>query len=111
MKITTKLWIRIVILIGLSPLGFLLPKHFQAGVAWGEWGSDEINKLVGYVPKGLEKLSSLWKAPIPEYAFCGWKEKGLVQLSFAYIVSAGVGIIAVVLLVWLIGKILIKKQK
>lgn len=110
MKITTKLWIGILILMGLSPLGLWLPERFKAGDAWGEWGVDKLRQLVGYVPEGLEKLSSLWSAPIPDYAFNSWKEKGLPQLSFAYILSAGVGIIAVILLVWLIGKILIKKE-
>ena len=69
----------------LSPLGLLLPAHFKAGSAWGEWGADEMQKLVGYVPKGLEKLSSLWNAPMPDYAFKGWEEKPVATLSFAYI--------------------------
>ena len=61
MKITTKLWIGVGALIILSPLGLIIPDHFKAGSAWGEWGADKIQKLVGYVPKGLGKLSSLWK--------------------------------------------------
>ena len=109
MKITTKLWIGVGALIILSPLGLIIPDHFKAGSAWGEWGADKIQKLVGYVPKGLGKLSSLWNAPMPDYAFRGWEERGLPQLSFAYIVSAGIGIIAVILLVWFIAKMLIKK--
>jgi len=109
MKITTKLWIGIVILIGLSPLGLLLPEYFKAGPAWGEWRADEIQKLMGYVPRGLEKLSSLWNAPISDYAFKGWEGKGLLQHSLGYILSAITGIIAVVTLAWFITKILIKK--
>lgn len=110
MKIITKLWIGIAILIILSPLGLILPEHFKAGSAWGEWGVDEIQKLVGYVPQGLEKLSSLWNAPIPDYAFKGWEEKGLMHLSFAYIISAVVGIIVTVLVVLLIGRMLAKRD-
>ena len=109
MKITTKLWIGVGALIILSPLGLIIPDHFKAGSAWGEWGADKIQKLVGYVPKGLGKLSSLWNAPMPDYAFRGWEGRGLPQLSFAYVVSAGVGIIVVILLVWFIAKMLIKK--
>ncbi len=109
MKITTKFWIGIVALIILSPLGLILPEHFKAGSAWGEWGADEMQKLVGYIPKGLVKLASLWNAPIPDYAFKGWEEKGLSRLSFAYIISAVVGVIITVLAVLLIGKILAKK--
>lgn len=109
MKTTTKLWIGVLLLIVLSPLGLLLPEHFKAGSAWGEWGAHEMQKLVGYVPKGLGKLSGLWNAPIPDYAFKGWEEKGLPYLSFAYIISAIVGIIIIVIAVSLIGKMLSKK--
>ncbi|MFH0917647.1 MAG: PDGLE domain-containing protein [Candidatus Omnitrophota bacterium] len=109
MKITTKLWLGMAILILLSPLGLLLPEHFKAGTAWGEWGINEIKKLAGYVPQGFEKLSNLWNAPMPDYAFKGWEEKGLPHLSFAYIISAIVGIILVVLAILLIGKLLVKK--
>ena len=109
MTLTKKLWIGIGVLIVLSPIGLILPDHFKAGAAWGEWGSDEMQKLVGYIPHGLEKLSSLWSAPIPDYAFKGWEEKGLTHLSFAYIVSAIVGMALIAALTWLLGKVLTKK--
>ena len=109
MKLTAKLWIGLAILIVLSPLGLILPDHFKAGAAWGEWGAEEMQKLVGYIPHGLEKLSSLWNAPIPDYAFKGWEEKGLPQLSVAYIISAILGIGITVLAVFFIGKMLAKK--
>ncbi|MCM8762823.1 MAG: PDGLE domain-containing protein [Candidatus Omnitrophica bacterium] len=110
MKVTTKLWIGIGILILLSPLGLILPERFKAGDAWGEWGLDGIKELVGYIPQGLEKLAELWSAPLPDYAFKGWEEKGLGSLSFAYIISAIVGIAVVVLAAFLIGKLLSKKE-
>ncbi|MBN1548542.1 MAG: hypothetical protein JW902_17975 [Syntrophaceae bacterium] len=110
MKITTKLWIGIVILIVLSPLGLFLPEYFKAGAAWGEWGPDEVKALIGYIPRGLEKLSSFWSAPIPDYAFQGWEEKGLQYLSFAYIVSAIVGIGISIFAVYVIGKYLTRKN-
>jgi len=110
MKTTTKLWIGIAMLIVLSPIGLLLPEHFKAGDAWGEWGASEMQKLVGYIPQGLEKLSSLWSAPIPGYAFKGWEEKGLFRLSFAYIISAIAGIGLAILIVMGIGKLLAKKE-
>jgi cobalt/nickel transport protein len=109
MKITTKLWIGLAVLVVLSPLGLIIPDHFKAGSAWGEWGAEEMQKLVGYVPRGLEKLASLWNAPMPDYAFKGWEEKGLSQLSLAYVISAIVGILFVVLAVLLISKLLVKK--
>ncbi|MFH0855825.1 MAG: PDGLE domain-containing protein [Candidatus Omnitrophota bacterium] len=110
MKLITKLWIGMGILIILSPLGLLLPERFKAGDAWGEWGTDGIKELVGYIPQGLEKLSGLWSAPIPDYAFKGWEEKGLGGLSVAYIVSAVIGVLVTVGVVLLIGKLLSKKE-
>ncbi len=110
MKIIAKLWIGLGILIVLSPLGLLLPERFKAGAAWGEWGIDEIKGLVGYIPHGLKKLSSLWSAPIPDYAFKGWEEKPLMDLSISYIASAFIGIVACVLVVFLLGKFLSRKE-
>lgn len=104
MKTTTKLWLGILILALISPLGLLLPECFKAGDAWGEWGAGSLKEMVGYVPEGLEKLSNLWSAPIPDYAFAGWEEKGLSHLSMAYIFSAILGIAVTVLAVTLIGK-------
>lgn len=109
MKPIAKLWLGIAVLIILSPLGLLLPEHFKAGSAWGEWGAGQMQKLVGYIPRGLEKLSSLWNAPMPDYAFKGWEEKGLSHLSFAYIISASLGIIIIAIVVLFIGRILSKK--
>lgn len=109
MKTITKLWIGMAILVILSPLGLILPEHFKAGSAWGEWGADEMQTLVGYIPQGLKKLSLVWNAPMPDYAFNGWEEKGLPQLSFAYIISAVVGMGVTILVVMGIGKLLAKK--
>ena len=111
MKITSKLWIALGILVLFSPLGLILPDRFKAGSAWGEWGADEVKELVGYIPAGLKKLGGLWNAPIPDYTFQGWEEKGLTHLSFAYILSGILGVALVVLVMWLMGKFLIKTGK
>ncbi|HNW40248.1 MAG TPA: cobalamin biosynthesis protein, partial [Candidatus Omnitrophota bacterium] len=65
--------------------------------------------LAGYIPKGLEKLSSLWSAPIPDYAFKGWEEKPLVNLSLAYVSSAVLGVLVCIGVVFILGKFLSKK--
>lgn len=109
MKTITKLWIGVGVLAAVSPLGLFLPEKFKAGSAWGEWGADEINGLIGYIPRGMEKLSSAWNALMPDYAFKGWGEKGIGHLSFAYIISAVIGIALCVGVAWLLGKILAKK--
>lgn len=110
MKTITKLWILITILVILAPIGLILPEHFKAGAAWGEWGTDEIQKFVGYIPKGLERLASIWSAPIPDYAFKGWEGKPLGALSLAYIASAIAGIVVTIGVTFLIGKFLSKKE-
>ncbi len=109
MKITIKLLLGLSLLVLLSPLGLLLPEHFKAGSAWGEWGAGQMPKLVGYIPKGLEKYSGFWSAPFPDYAFKGWEEKPIMFLSFSYILSAVIGIFVCIGVVFILGKFLSKK--
>jgi hypothetical protein len=110
MKTTTKLWIGLGILAVFSPLGLFLPEYFKAGDAWGEWDANGVKEAIGYVPAGLEKISSLWNPLLPEYAFKGWENFGLRHLSVAYIASAVVGIGLCSLGAFLLGKVLSKKE-
>lgn len=110
MKTINKLWIGLIILAVLTPLGLLLPAYFKSGDAWGEWGADGIKELVGYVPAGLEKLSNLWKAPMPDYAFQGSESRSLAHLSFSYLISAFFGVLVCVGIIFLLGKFLKKKE-
>jgi cobalt/nickel transport system permease protein len=90
----------------LSPLGLYLPEKFQAGSAWGEWSSEEIQEEVakatgdeGYVPPGLKRAEeSGWKALLPDYALPGQESAALGKLSLSYIFSAVVGIVGLTLL-------------
>jgi len=103
MKKWKKLWIALIVLLVLTPLGIWLPRIFGAGGAggaWGEWGTEEIKKLVGYVPQGLKKLNQLWKAPITDYGIRGWSP------TVGYLISAVIGVIIVLAVTFLIGKIL-----
>ncbi len=111
MKLTTKLWIGVGILAIVTPIGLILPDKLQAGAAWGEWGAEEFKGLVGYVPAGLEKLSSLWNAIMPDYAFKGWESKGLGHMSFAYIIAAIIGIVLCAGATYFLGKFLLKKSR
>src|SRR3989338_4523176 len=94
-KTTVKLWWGIAVLIILSPLGLILPARLKAGAAWGEWGLEEIQKLAGYIPRGMAKWTGLWSAPLADYGFGAWAEKGLPRLSLTYIISAALWIIVV----------------
>ena len=99
-----RLWIGLGVLALLTPLGLL-----AAGSAWGEWDTEEIQKLLGYVPRGLARLSGLWKALMPDYGIPGWE--GFFRSALGYLLSAalGVGLIAVAML--LIGKLITRRDQ
>ena len=92
-----KLWIGLLIMALLTPLGILLPEKFKAEETWGEWGPEKLEKLLGYVPEGLKKLADLWKAPIADYNFGGEGASMTLQVV-SYLVSGllGIGICAFV---------------
>lgn len=110
---TRVLWIRLALLMLLTPLGIL-----AAGTAWGEWTASDFSNpqmrqqmagASGQVappaepPRGLARLSSLWSAPFPQYA-----PPFLRHPAFGYVMSAlfGSGVILGVflLIAWLAGR-------
>ncbi len=105
-----KLWIAIGVLVLLSPLGIIIPSLFGAGSAWGEWSTEEIRRLLGFVPEGMQKLGHLWKSPLSNYMVPGQKQ-GLVHEGLRYALSAvfGVGITAG--LGYALAKLLGKKNR
>jgi hypothetical protein len=104
-----RLWKIIVLLVIISPVGLILPYMFKAGSAWGEWSSEEIKELVGYIPAGLEKLSSLWNPILPDYNFKGWEERSILHQSIAYIVSGLIGVAIVSAVTILIGRLISRR--
>lgn len=104
------LWVGLAALMIATPLGLL-----AAGTAWGEWDADDFKKPEARqeiaaashnvappenTPAGLERLSSIWSAPFPDYAPAFLKNKNL-----GYVLSAmfGAGLIIFVCLLadWL----------
>ena len=108
MSTVKKMWIGLAVLALVSPVGIILPDKLKAGSAWGEWSPEEMEKRLGYVPKGMKKLAELWHAPMPDYAFKGWDTLGLSMQSLAYVASALIGITVVAAMVMLLGKIGLK---
>ena len=88
-----KLWIGLLIMALMTPLGILLPKLFRAEDAWGEWGADQVEKLLGYVPEGLKKMADLWKAPFADYQV-GGDDSSMTFQVVSYIISGLIGIAA-----------------
>ena len=109
MSTMTKMWIGIAVLALLSPIGIIIPDKVKAGAAWGEWGTEEIEKMLGYVPQGMKRVADVWRAPLPDYDFKGWEQIGLGMQSLAYIFSALVGVALIVSVILLLGKIATKK--
>lgn len=105
-----KLWIALGVLILFSPLGLIIPARFGAGSAWGEWSARELDKMVGYVPGGMGRIADLWHAPMPDYALNGQESAPLHALSVSYILSAVIGVVIVVALTLLLGRILARRE-
>jgi len=105
-----KLWIGLLIMALLTPLGILLPETFNAEDAWGEWGIDKLEKLLGYVPEGLKKLADIWKAPISDYNFGGEGASKAVRV-LSYIASGFLGIGVCILIVFIISRSISKHGK
>ncbi|OGP65933.1 MAG: hypothetical protein A3K22_06065, partial [Deltaproteobacteria bacterium RBG_16_42_7] len=92
------LWIGLIILIILTPLGLL-----AKGTAWGEWASEELIALLGYVPEGLKGLEGLWTSLMPDYNIPGFNSHA--KSAVGYIISAALGSSIIVLIIYLAGKI------
>ena len=94
--LTRPLWIRLALLMLLTPLGIL-----AAGTAWGEWGArdfsnSQMRQQIAAAsrniappiqqPVGLAQLSNLWSAPFPQYA-----PSFVRRPAFGYVMSAMFG--------------------
>ena len=99
-----KYWIILFIMAVVSPLGLL-----AEGTAWGEWSSDDIHQLVGYVPKGMEQAQQWWQATFPDYTIPLLGE-GKIFESIGYICSAFIGSSLIYGLATVYGKVVTKKR-
>jgi len=88
------LWAGLAVLAFLTPLGLL-----ASGTAWGEWGLDEIGKMLsGFVPAGMARLTDIWTAPVPDYAVPFLGE------TPGYVVSALAGAALISGFFWMLAK-------
>jgi hypothetical protein len=97
-----KLWVGLLLLVLLSPLGIVLPKKAKADKAWGEWSAQELKSMLGFVPEKLAKIEGFWKAILPGYAIAGLDKPWQVKL--AYVLSGIVGVIVIVAIGFGLGK-------
>jgi cobalt/nickel transport system permease protein len=94
-------WAGFAALVLLTPVGSL-----ARGTAWGEWGTEQLaERLHLAVPTGLEKLSGLWSAAIPDYA------PAFIQNPLAgYLVAAIIGSALAIGVTWGVAKLLARKD-
>jgi cobalt/nickel transport protein len=105
-----RLWIGLIVMALLTPLGIYLPKIAGSDEAWGEWGTGAIEKMLGYVPEGMKKITDIWKAPVPDYNSGGEGVSSGIQAAW-YVISALIGVAAVVLVIYVITRILSRHEK
>jgi len=60
----------------MTPIGLV-----AEGSAWGEWSSDEIHTMLGYVPQSIAQAKPLIGAMIPDYAINGFGALASTWLS------------------------------
>ena len=83
----------VVLVLLLVPLGLLTDNP-----AWGEWDTSFFRLHLGFVPGGIESLSSFYNAPLPDYSLPGM---GAVS---SYYLSAVLGFFFITLLFYLFSR-------
>ncbi|MBU0488199.1 MAG: PDGLE domain-containing protein [Bacteroidetes bacterium] len=105
-----RLYIGILVLVVLTPVGIYLPELFNAEDAWGEWSTETVDENIGFVPEGMQKDADLWTAPMPDYSITE-KETTFFERSGSYIISGIVGVGLSILIMFAISKVLVKHEK
>ncbi|WP_378956684.1 PDGLE domain-containing protein [Pelosinus sp. sgz500959] len=95
-------WIGLIVLAMLTPLGSL-----AEGTAWGEWGTDELMEVVGYIPQGIEQAGSWWTALFPDYGM-NFLGEGEIPGKIGYFLSAVLGSGLIYALISLYGKMILR---
>ncbi len=89
----------------LAPLGLIAP-----GFAYGEGSTQEVHQAFGYVPAGLQTLSSLFTAPLSGYElrlpFLESSRPALWQHALGYELAGMIGILLLGLTAYALGRLL-----
>jgi len=107
----TKYAVLLIFLAVLTPVGIIIPNLFNAGSAYGEWSTDELNKILGFVPEGILKFANSWSGVFPDYSIAGIAEQNTFANSLLYIVCGFFGLALTVLAVYLILKLICQDKK
>jgi cobalt/nickel transport protein len=96
--------IALAVLVILTPIGLL-----ASGTAYGEWGPEDLQGMVGYVPAGLQQLSDLWHPLLPDYDLPGGHDTMPAQTP-GYILSAIIGVVLCAGVMYGVGKAVAKNN-
>lgn len=100
--------ILLVFFTALTPLAFLVAERLNFGSAWGEWGSEELQKMFGFAPEGLKRHEAIFgKAPMPDYSL---PEGIKIPKSIAYLLSGVVGVFLLLLIFYLVSKMISRSE-
>jgi cobalt/nickel transport system permease protein len=85
-SVLRRMWILVVVLIVLTPLGLLAP-----GTAFGEWSSSDLQEMFGMSPPvGLVTLENLYNAPFKDYSVAG--ATTFIEFGLVYVFTAVIGV-------------------
>jgi cobalt/nickel transport system permease protein len=100
-----KFWWALGVLIVLAPLGLL-----ANGTAWGEWGTETLQKILGFIPSGMQRLAETWPhAPLVDYSLAGVDNFWSSSIVYIFCAVLGVGIIC--LLTYLFSRLQAAERK
>ena len=90
----------------LTPLGLL-----ASGTAWGEWGGEELQAQLGFVPSGLERLGAFWNRVLFKDYAMGGLNQSFWQQAFGYILSAFFALLVIGIIGFVLQRIVRKSEK
>ncbi len=94
------LYLLILGLIILTPLGLLAP-----GTAWGEWGAEEIGKLINFIPQGM-KNGFNFNALMNDYSIPFLKNEYI-----GYVIAAVAGSAILIIILKIVAQIMKKRYE
>lgn len=100
-----KFVVGLVILAMLTPLGLL-----ASGTAWGEWGGEDLQSQLGFIPSGLQRFGDFWKHTLlPDYGIAGY-DHSFWQQALGYLLSAFVGLLVIGLIALIVQRLVRKSE-
>jgi cobalt/nickel transport system permease protein len=93
----------------ITPLGLIAP-----GFAYAEGSPDDLQKELGYVPKGLQDLSGMFSAPLQGYngplPFFNAADAPMWHTAIGYEIAGLIGMLVLGAILWGIGTLIMRKE-